>query len=353
MTTTLEDDALAELGLSVPIAEIESRLLEFWEGDQDRARVSMMNLVVFSEKTGSLLENSRAIRELAEEHACRAILTEIQQEQNPASIRAWITAHCHMVQGNKATCSEQIAFHLIGTASGRFRNTVFSHLHADLPVVFWWQGELTSIFTERLTSVIDRLVVDSASWDQPKDYFETILKMAKPDLVIQDFSWTRTWQLRLSIAGLFDDLRAQSLLPAMDRITVRYSGKHRTSLLQVLGWLAIQAGWSVKRSSEVTAFLHPDERDIVVDLQETDDGPPITQLSLHSGDEFAEFLQDGDSNHIRRRLVTRESEINSLSPIDPTGDVELLAELLSRGGQNTMFRKILPPYLELADLWIV
>ncbi|MFN7343291.1 MAG: glucose-6-phosphate dehydrogenase assembly protein OpcA, partial [bacterium] len=112
---------------------------------------------VYSEKSGSLLENSRIINELTRDNACRAILVEIDRNE-AASLRAWITAHCHLSHGQKSVCCEQISFRLTGRVTGRFRNTVFSHLNSDLPLVFWWQGELSDVFTERLASVMDRLI---------------------------------------------------------------------------------------------------------------------------------------------------------------------------------------------------
>jgi glucose-6-phosphate dehydrogenase assembly protein OpcA len=338
-----------DLGLEVPVSEIETRLRAFWESEQDRARVSMMNLVVYSEKPGSLSENSRAIRTLAEDHACRAILTEVNRTFRQATLRAWITAHCHLFHGTKATCSEQISFLLTGTASGRFRNTIFSHLHADLPVVFWWQGELSPLFSERLVQVIDRLVVDSAEWANPASSFQTILHLASqtnPNLIIQDFAWTRCWQFRLCIAGLFDEPAAQRMLQSIDRIEIEYSARHYNTMLLLLAWLAVQAQWSDLPGNQpgfLSATGHP--IDLALSLTESD--APITRLSLHAGKHVAEISQTPDSPHLQRRVHAPGYDVSSLSPRDPTTSVELLADQLSRGGRNSMFQKILPRYLSL------
>lgn len=349
MVTTLTPDPCIELGIEVPVSEIESRLRDFWENEQDRARVSMMNLVICSEKPGSLVANSRAIRTLAEDHACRAILTEINRDLHEATIRAWITAHCHLVNGAKATCSEQIAFHLTGTASGRFRNTVFAHLHADLPVVLWWQGELSPIFSERLVQVIDRLVIDSADWTDPATSFQSILQLSHQTnaaLILQDFAWTRCWQLRLCIAGLFDDPAAQRMLQSIDRIEIDYAPEHRNTMLQFLAWLCVQADWA-DRPDGTPGFLSTTGHPIELRLSHSGDNSPIRRLSLHAGQHIAEISQAPDSHHLVRRVHAPGYEISSLSPRDPETSVELLAEQLSRGGRNSMFQKILPRYLSL------
>ena len=339
----------AELGLEVPVADIESRLRSFWEADQDRTRVSMMNLVVVSEKPGSLVENSRAIRTLAEEHACRAILTEINRPHPEATLRAWITAHCHLVNGTKATCSEQISFLLTGTAGGRFRNTVFSHLHADLPVVLWWQGELSPLFSERIAQIIDRLVIDSADWSNPGKSFQTILQFTRQtntDLILHDLAWSRTWQLRLCIAGLFDDPAAQRLLQSIDRIEIRHSPKHHNTMLQLLAWLAVQAGWA-DRADGHPGFLSATGHPIVLVRSLTENAEPVSHLSLHAGENVAEISQPPGSPHILRRVHAPGYDVSSLSPTDPVSSIELLAAQLSRGGRNSMFHKILPRYLSL------
>ena len=77
---------------------------------------------------------------------------EIDRDEPLPGLRAWITAHCHLAHGRKSVCCEQIAFYLTGKVTGRFRNTVFAHLNSDLPLVFWWQGELSEILTERLVA---------------------------------------------------------------------------------------------------------------------------------------------------------------------------------------------------------
>lgn len=335
------------LGMEVPVSEIESRLREFWENDENRTHVSMMNLVVVSEHPGSLLANSCAIRDLAAEHACRAILTELDRGEATASIRAWVTAHCQLFEGSKVTCSEQIAFLLTGTASGRFRNIVFSHLQADLPVVLWWQGELSPIFTERLARVIDRLVVDSATWRDPATNFNAIRHTAEesnPDLILQDFAWTRSWQLRLSVASMFDDVRAQSMLADIRRIEIDYSPSHRNTALQVLCWMAVQAGWKDREDGQ-PGYLRADGQTIDVIGKQTAHDIPVSRLLLGSVDEFAEFVQTPESGHITRRFCTPGYEVSALSPSNPESPVDLLGEQLSRGGRNSMFRKILPRYL--------
>ncbi|NJM38187.1 MAG: glucose-6-phosphate dehydrogenase assembly protein OpcA [Akkermansiaceae bacterium] len=350
--TTLTDTILEvcpELGIEVPVASIEKELRKLWEQDDARTNASLMNLVVYSEKPDALLENSAIVRNLTREHACRAILVAIDRHEPLPSLRAWITAHCHLADGRKSVCCEQIAFHLTGKVTGRFRNTVFSHLNSDLPLVFWWQGELSEILTERLVSVMDRFMIDSSSWKNPVASFAMIQEasQANPDLVIQDHAWTRSWQFRVGIASLFDDPVAQQALPEITNVEIIYHPDHRNSALQMLAWLAVQAGWKDDVSSPALAFISTAGQAISVALKSDSTAPPLSAVMIRASQVVVQVTQKAGASHVQRQVESGAYKATSLSPIDPTTPAELVAVQLARGGKNSLYQKILPRFLEM------
>jgi glucose-6-phosphate dehydrogenase assembly protein OpcA len=340
-----------ELGLEVSVSEIDKELRKLWEQDEARTNASLMNLVVYSEKPGALLENSAIIRNLTREHACRAILVEINRAEPRPGLRAWITAHCHLAHGRKSVCCEQIAFYLTGKVTGRFRNTVFAHLNSDLPLVFWWQGELSDILSERLVSVIDRLIIDSASWADPAASFRRIGEAAQTntDLILQDHEWTRTWQFRLGVASIFDDPAAQQALPEIDSVEITHHPAHRNSALQLLAWLAVQTAWKDREAGNAFAFESPSGRAIGVTLCEDSAAPPLSSLILRAGSRSARISQSAGATHVERRIEAPGYQVTSLSPADPTSPEELVALQLARGGKNSLFQKILPRFRKLLE----
>lgn len=340
-----------ELGLEVSVSEIDKELRKLWEQDEARTNASLMNLVVYSEKPGALLENSAIIRNLTREHACRAILVEINRAEPRPGLRAWITAHCHLAHGRKSVCCEQIAFYLTGKVTGRFRNTVFAHLNSDLPLVFWWQGELSDILSERLVSVIDRLIIDSASWADPAASFRRIGEAAQTntDLILQDHEWTRTWQFRLGVASIFDDPAAQQALPEIDSVEITHHPAHRNSALQLLAWLAVQTAWKDREAGNAFAFESPSGRAIGVTLREDSAAPPLSSLILRAGSRSARISQSAGATHVERRIEAPGYQVTSLSPADPTSPEELVALQLARGGKNSLFQKILPRFRKLLE----
>ncbi len=350
--TTLTDTippVCPELGIEVPVALIEKELRKLWEQDEAQTNASLMNLVVYSEKPGALIENSAIIRNLTREHACRAILVAIDRHEPLPSLRAWITAHCHLADGRKSVCCEQIAFYLTGKVTGRFRNTVFSHLNSDLPLVFWWQGELSEILTERLVSVMDRFMIDSSSWGNPAASFAMIQEasQANPDLVIQDHAWTRSWQFRVGIASLFDDPVAQQALPEINNVEIIYHPDHRNSALQILAWLAVQAGWKDDAGNGSFAFKSPASHAISVTLKEDPAAPPLSAVIIRAGQVVVQVTQKAGASHVQRQVESGAYKASSLSPIDPTTSAELVAVQLARGGKNSLYQKILPTFREM------
>jgi len=345
-TTNAGPVVCPELGVEVPVSQIDKELRKLWEQDDAQTNASLMNLAVYSEKEGSLTENSKIIQKLTSEHACRAILVEINNRTTDASLRSWITAHCHLSGGKKSVCCEQIAFHLTGRVTGRFRNTVFSHLNSDLPLVFWWQGELSDVFTERLVAVMDRLIIDTSSWKDPAAAFSIIdeTTQANDDLVLQDLAWTRSWQFRVGIAGLFDDPVAQGALPQMDALEIVHHPAHRNTALQVLAWLAVQAGWETVSSSEGGYTFKSKAGVVSAKLIADEKSAPLGKVELRSPDVTVCVSQDAGASHVSRQIKAAGYCAHSLSPADPESDAELVGLQLSRGGKNSLYQKILPTF---------
>jgi glucose-6-phosphate dehydrogenase assembly protein OpcA len=344
MTATLTDE-YAELGKEVPVSQIDHELRTLWEQDDARTNASLMNLVVYTERKGGLLENSRIIGDLTRENACRAILVEIVRDE-AASLRAWITAHCHLSHGQKSVCCEQIAFRLTGRVTGRFRNTVFSHLNSDLPLVFWWQGELSEVFTERLASVINRIIFDSSGWPDAKASFARISEATEGNTVaiVQDLAWTRCWQYRVGIAGLFDDSVAQAMLSEISKIRIRHAPQDRNTALQLLAWLAVQARWTITGPGR---FKSKEGRLISAEIESSEDSAPLGLVELSSSTTTVRVSREKGSAHLLREIESGDYKVSSFSPADPDSPEALVACQLSRGGKNSLFLKILPTFLEL------
>ena len=352
-----------ELGREVPIGSIDKELRKLWEEDEARTNASLMNLAVYSEEPGALVKNSAAVRELTAEHACRAILIGIDRSAPDASIRAWITAHCHLSHGRKSVCCEQLSFALTGKATGRLRNTVFAHLASDLPLVFWWQGELTPIFEDRLYSLVDRFVFDSSEWANPVESFARIsdaVSGATRELLVQDLAWTRCFQFRVSIAALYDDPLVLGKLPQVDTVEIVHHPAHRGTALQMLAWLVVQAGWRDgmeldlptghrRGNKEGFSFEGPGGKAIIATLTADENSAPLGLVSLQGNGAEATVSREAGAPYLTRRLRCSDHVIESPGPVDPDGSAALIGEQLARGGKNSLFQKIMPKFRQMLE----
>jgi glucose-6-phosphate dehydrogenase assembly protein OpcA len=351
----------ASLGVEVPVGSIDGELRKLWEADEASTNASLMNLALYSEDPESLTKNSAAAQELTKEHACRALLIAMDRKAPETSIRSWITAHCHLAHGKKSVCCEQLAFLLSGKATGRLRNTVFAHMASDLPLVFWWQGELSSIFEERLYRMIDRLVVDSSSWSDPLAGFERVeeaVNDARHRMVLQDLAWTRTYHFRLSVAALFDDLVAQRALKDVESVRIVAHPEHRCSALMMLAWISTQSRWraglelglAAERAAgcdECFVFESKDGRSITARVEFDEQSAPVGLVEITAPGCVVAVKREPGSAYLQQCLTCPGHVLQQSGPADADSDWGLVADQLSRGGRNTLFQKIRPAFVEL------
>jgi glucose-6-phosphate dehydrogenase assembly protein OpcA len=196
--------------------------------------------------------------------------------------------------------------------------------------------------------VIDRLIVDSSCWADPAASFDRIVKAARSnsDLILQDHEWTRSWQFRVGLAGLFEDAAAQQMLPDIDRVEITHHPAHRNCALQLLAWLAEQAGWRDAEDGSL-AFRSRNGRSIRVECSEDALAPPVSLLALRAGQRCASIQQTAGTTHVERSIESPGYRISSLAPADPTSPGELVGLQLARAGRNSLFRKILPRFRAL------
>lgn len=361
MTDITPDAYSRSLGKEVAVDSVDKELRQLWEEDKASTNASLINLAVYSEADGAILKNSEIVQAITREHACRALLIGIDRGAQETSIRAWITAHCHLSQqGKKSVCCEQVAFQLTGRATGRLRNTVFSHLSSDLPLVFWWQGELSPIFSERLYSLIDRFVFDSSDWAEPEESFRRISRVFEEsgELAPMDLEWTRSYPLRLAIAGLFDDPLAQQGLEQTSSVRIVVHPGHRAAGLQVLAWLIHSTGWrrgecrgldtSTGGGNKADRFCFQTHSGTAVTAAVEYDpaGAPIGCVELSGPDCVVRVLREPGAASMHQQLEAGNHRIDRLIPSASDEASELVADQLARGGKNTLYRSILPLFYE-------
>ncbi len=317
------------LGQEVPVGRVASALRDLWASNEAISKAALVNFAVYSEKRGSLAENNALIAEVTRDHACRAILMEVDAEADEPAVRAWITAHCQVTgTGGKSVCSEQIAFLITGKAAPLVRNTLFANLESDLPLVFFWQGDLTDRWEPHLFRRIDRLVVDSTQWSDPVAQYKALRaawRDAAAHFVVLDVAWMRIFPFRQALAGAFDHALARHNLCHLQRITITHAPGHRVSAALLASWIAYKAGW------------HIDPGDLTL---EEAPGAPLSSLVLGGDRCRLEITRQPGGAFLHGRMTTADGSAALMTPATEDDLATLVSERLSRGGNTQLYFKL-------------
>lgn len=335
-------------GIPVEIGKIDRELKKLWEqGGEMMARASLINLALYSEAPDSLERNTQLIAQIAENHACRALVIAAEPAAENDRVEAWIGAHCHVSRaGSKHICSEQLSFRLRGTFAGLLPNIVFSHLDSDLPFYFWWQGEFCDPMDPQLWSWVDRLIYDSSVWQDAEVQLrrlETAQAETDARVVLCDLNWTRLIHLRLALAQFFDSPATRRSLTEIDRVEIEYAPEFRSTALLLVGWLAAQLGWKSSTTAKKTElkFARPTGREVYVELRESA-GEAIRRCSVFAGKTEYRVSHRADAGLLETiSLVDGRECVPQLMPASSHDPAELLSEELMRGGSHRIYLRAL------------
>ena len=342
MESTLES-SLAILGQEVPLAQMDKALKELWGKDEARTRASLMNFAIYSEDPASIEANTRLLEELTQEHACRGLLLLALPGGKP-NARAWITAHCQLHEGHKSVCSEQMSFLLEGGSMNQVRNIVFAHLDSDLPLVCWWQGDLTANFSERFYSVMDMLFIDSSRWsDSVRDFatLQNALAQTTARFRVYDLSWLRSHLFRTALATCFSDEASLAELANLREVEITHSKDHRLAGLLIAAWIGTRLKCRLEPSAGIK-LTTPEGTVIGVSLREGGEGEALQRIELRSANACFSVSRDCGEAYVCTDVRIGGHHHEQMLPADVVTDPALIADQLSRLGGQSLYLQMLP-----------
>lgn len=343
------------LGEEVPLAKLDKAVRALWadESGGGKTRASLMNFAIYSEDLSSLENNTQLLASIAREHSCRALLILNDPEAETMSTRAWITAHCQLYDGKRSVCCEQLSFLLEGGGADRVRNVVFSNLESDLPLVLWWQGELTERLDERFCSVLDGLIVDSSHWKDAAGSLRRILAARdarKTHFTLGDLSWMRSHVMRVTLAAAFQNRTLLASLPGMTKLGIVHAPGYRAAGLLVAAWIGKQLHAKLKRSGSAMSFERPGAATMSIELSEGEaNGCPLQSLELSGPDASVTVTRECGSGFVHARTIQSDAEREEVQPAPRDNDADLIVEQLSRFGGTTRYFEAMPLFLEMAE----
>ena len=335
----------SRLGEPVAIDKISHELKKLWNtGDSAPTRASLMNFAIYCRSLEALAENTELIAQFTRHHACRALLICVIRHAPEPRASAWVNAQCHVSRaGAKQVCCEQISFLLEGEIKGRLTNIVFSNLDSDLPLYFWWQGDLSENLNPHLWSWIDRLIVDSCCWNNPKAQFQRLrasLAETKARLTLRDLNWTRSLYFRQALSQIFDHPENLPHLRDLTHVAITSTPENRSTGLLLLGWLATQLGWTLKGTDPIT-FTNDRGEAIAAELRAAP-GDTVSALVLTCPHASFSLHRDPGSHYLHAELNLPDGhQYHHLFPAGPDAIVDLLDEEMSRASKDRIYLRVL------------
>ena len=175
-----------------------------------------------------------ALAGLGERHPSRTLLL-LPQDDESDGLAARVHLECYELPGiERLLCSEVVELRLGGGRSKAPASIAAPLLLPDLPVFLRWRGrpDFGSPVFGQLVDMVDRLVVDSAEWqDIPNAFAELAEQFDR--VAVSDIAWRRTLPWRRALADAWPDLP--------DRLT----GPPAETAL-VAAWLEERAGIHVE-----------------------------------------------------------------------------------------------------------
>ncbi len=335
----------SNLGLQVELNQISSTLHALWETPEQRTRACLLNLVVYCQGTQQLAANTELISKFVRNHACRAILLGDSPAAPVQKTSAWVQAHCHINKaGAHEICSEQITLLAEGLAPATVANMVMANLDYDLPLNLWWQGDLPKNTDSPLWQRVDRLIIDSLDWKNPRQDLQRLSAIRSQfgsRIATADLNWTRTLNLRQAVALSFDNLALLAEIGTINSLEICHAPESKLTALLLASWFAAQLSWVPTQVNPTSLhFRASNGGNIKCKLLETA-GDAISSLSVNS-DAFSLSLQrETGSCLLHSTLKSAEGPVQSHFPAGNSDLISLLTEEMMPGTRHRVYLKAL------------
>jgi glucose-6-phosphate dehydrogenase assembly protein OpcA len=235
-------------------AEIENALeRQRRERKDDRrplVRAAVNNLVVVTQSRSAGQRALATIEGLgaAAPSRCVVLIAEPPGAGRPR-VRSWArVAHSRHAEGGSELVWEEVIVHT-SVPPRHLPAVVLPLLLPELPVFTWWEGTppfADEVF-EELTSVTDRLIVDSATFIDP---VPDLLRLAQAAQgltpALSDCAWGRLVPWRELIAAPFNGPPLRGATDAIHRLQV--DAVDLSAGLELVGWMASRLSWQLEEA---------------------------------------------------------------------------------------------------------
>jgi glucose-6-phosphate dehydrogenase assembly protein OpcA len=357
-----------ELEKTLDVEVVERQLAELWKqtgGDRNadnefavlRARVA--NLLVFVRSEAMLNEAQQVVPELTAIHPSRVLLMFGDRNAPDRDITMSVTSfdQTDKRSGAKRLCCEEVTFAARGKFVVELPSVALPLLVPDLAIFLWWRNSLRGeekVF-DTLVRAADRLVIDSAEFDDPsRDLLEInslFTDHQSSTVGISDLNWARLTLWRGLLADFYDVPAYQERLDRIDFVGIDYVAPELApetvapQALLIAGWLASRLGWTIAE----TQAVNEQAKTITFEFRKRDSTVGGDEVGTGSGSDRVlpapESSQDLKNNFADRtirlklnRVATAEHKPGRLVKVEfrssADGDNEAASFVVTRSENN-------------------
>jgi glucose-6-phosphate dehydrogenase assembly protein OpcA len=337
------------------------------DGTQPPARASVLSLVVCVVPPATARSAIDVVSRLSEQHPSRTLVLVPDLSPGAEDLKVWYSTGCIEQDGaDQPVCGEQIVITARGTAGRHLPSLADQLILADLPSFLWWTGDLSFALEplfDRLASLADRIVVDSAEFRSPGPAIVRLRRLARRHQsgVMSDLSWARLTPWRELVSQFFDSPALRARLGALDNVAIEYApagadGPAQSLLL--LGWLGAVLNW-VPDSDTVPVewpahgrFRRPDGKFVEFTAEPTaeEGASGLRQVVLRAGKEASFRVQrTAEGQHaLTEAMVAGSPPIQRTAGFGAVDPSALLTHELMLFGRDQVYESALALAVTLA-----
>jgi glucose-6-phosphate dehydrogenase assembly protein OpcA len=276
------------MSTAIDVSAIERELNSLWkqvgsEEDSGIIRACLLNFLVYTPNAAGAGKLDEMITDITAEHPGRAILMIADRSAAESGLGAEVTSRCIIPTGtSRQVCCEQVTVTATGAQVNEMASAVVPLLISDLPVYLWWRAapQLDDRVFERLGEVSDRVIIDTATFADPKADMIRLAAIIGDNprwTAFTDLNWSRLTAWRALLAGFYDVPEYRPLMNEINRVAIEYAplaaGSIPARAIILAGWLASRLRWSlegVSRENGSTIFdMKSDGRSLRLSLVAT------------------------------------------------------------------------------------
>ncbi|HEY8848376.1 MAG TPA: glucose-6-phosphate dehydrogenase assembly protein OpcA [Thermoanaerobaculia bacterium] len=340
---------------------IEKSLAQWWRANKDDGehavtRAALWNVVAHTSSSEHQAQASETLAKASAAVPQRTIIIRSDPAAQP-EISSWISANCHDAGGGKQVCSEEISIIAGGDRIHRLPPLVNALLIPDMPVAFWWLGDLPNEhegYVETLLAAADRLIVDSVHFDSPADLVLLSRVAEKTTTAPADLNWMRLEEWRAATASIFDPPHMRSRLESIRRVRVISGTTDETFFGQMIeallyaSWISAQVGHQVDVAGNVKGPVGAIDYKFERRKQTSDvGGSAFAEIGFEDGS-VASIARDRDRGVLTANVDGTQTVAESVTRARSQSIDQLIVRQLKRTDRDQVLVKTLPIASRLA-----